>query len=115
MHGTETFDNTDSVLGRLGVNFGAAFEATEKLIIVPFGHVSVWREFEGSARAHAVGVVANQTFDFRTQRIGTFGQAGTGLQFKIVGTPFLGFVRGDWRFGDKIDGKAVNAGLRVQF
>jgi len=27
----------------------------------------------------------------------------------------VGFLRGDFRFGNNINGKAVNAGLRMQF
>jgi fibronectin-binding autotransporter adhesin len=109
------FDTTDSLLGRIGINIGAAFSPTDSLIVVPFATASVWREMGESATAHAVVGTAGQAFDVRTERVGTFGQLGAGVQFKIVGTPLLGFVRGDIRYGQKIDGKAVNAGLRVQF
>jgi fibronectin-binding autotransporter adhesin len=109
------FDTTDSLLGRIGINIGAAFSPTESLIVVPFATASVWREMGESATAHAIVGAAGQTFNVRTDRVGTFGQVGAGVQFKIVGTPLLGFVRGDVRFGQKIDGKAVNAGLRMQF
>ena len=110
-----TFDRTDSTLGRLGVNFGAAFQAGERLILAPFGTLSVWREFGRPSTAHVFINSAGQTFDVATQRVGTFGQAGVGVQFKVLNSPLLGFVRGDVRFGQRIEGKALNAGVRLQF
>ena len=51
-----------------------------------------------------------------TDRVGTYGQASAGVTFIPVNLPSLtGFVRGDVRFGEKINGWAVNAGLRYQF
>ena len=44
-----------------------------------------------------------------------FGQIGAGIRFKVVGTPLLGFIQADARFGDKIGQKAVNAGLKLPF
>ena len=108
-----SFAPTDSLLGRAGVNIGTNFQATEKLILAPFIHASVWHEFARDAKATAT--LAGLTFDVATQRVGTFGQVGAGLQFKMLDTPFLGFVRGDVRFGDKIQGKALNLGLKMQF
>ncbi len=43
------------------------------------------------------------------------GQLGGGLQLRLLESPLSGFVRADVRFGDKIDGLAVNVGLRGNF
>jgi hypothetical protein len=48
-------------------------------------------------------------------RIGTFGQLGLGVSGQVVQTGLLGFVRGDWRFGQNLSGYAVVGGLRYQF
>ena len=109
------FNDTNSLLGRLGLTAGGAFLVTEKLILAPFLTASVWREFAKPLQAQAIFGSVNQNFTVQTDRVGTFGQVGGGLQFKLVDTPLLGFVRGDLRFGPKIDGKALNAGLRLQF
>ncbi len=108
-----TFAAINSILGRAGANIGTSFVVQDKLILAPFIHGSVWHEFASDAKAQAstVGLAFNAT----TERVGTFGQVGGGLQFKIVDSNFLGFVRGDYRFGDKVHGKAFNAGLKLQF
>ncbi len=54
-------------------------------------------------------------FASQTERVGTFGQVGGGLQLRLLDSPWSGFVRGDYRFGDKIDGFALNAGVRGNF
>lgn len=109
------FNDSNSVLGRVGVNVGTAMQVTEKLILVPFAHVSVWKEFEKSTKARAVFGSVGQSFDVQTDRVGEFGQVGLGVQFRLLDSPWLGFIRGDVRFGDKTDGKALNAGVRAQF
>jgi hypothetical protein len=109
------FGVTRSLLGRIGVDVGSnALLVTERFAVVPFGHASVWREFGRSSTA--VVTVAGTDFNVATERVGTFGQVGAGLQFKVLTQPALtGFVRGDLRFGEKINGKAVNVGLRGEF
>ncbi len=111
-----TFRTSDSMLGRFGLNVGTAIQATDNLVVVPFLSAAIWHEFAKPTKAQAVfGSNGNQTFDVQTDRVGTFGQVGAGLQFRVLNTPFVGFVRADARFGSKIEGKAVNAGLRMQF
>ena len=111
-----TFRKSDSMLGRVGLNMGTAVQATENLVVVPFVSAAIWHEFAKPTKAQAVfGSNGNQTFDVQTDRVGTFGQVGAGLQFRLLNTPFVGFIRADARFGSKIEGKALNAGLRMQF
>jgi hypothetical protein len=80
-------------------------------------HGSVWHEFAGNTSSTAyVGFNAsNFVFPLTTERVNTFGQVGLGMQFKVLNLDLLGFVRGDVRFGDAINGKAINIGMRKQF
>ena len=50
-----------------------------------------------------------------TSRIGTYGQYSLGVAGQVVNTGWLGFVRVDYRNGDRIDGWTGNVGLRYQF
>ncbi|MCX7324135.1 MAG: autotransporter outer membrane beta-barrel domain-containing protein [Hyphomicrobiales bacterium] len=109
------FSRTDSLLGRIGFNAGYAMQMTDNLVVVPFINMSLWHEFANPTKARAVFPGESLTFDVATNRVGTFGQAGLGVQFRLLNTPLLGFIRGDVRVGDRIDGKALNVGVRLQF
>ncbi|MGL5733955.1 MAG: autotransporter outer membrane beta-barrel domain-containing protein, partial [Beijerinckiaceae bacterium] len=116
--GTIKLGRSNSILARVGVNVGApVISVTDKFVIVPFAHAAVWHEFGRAAKSSATIVTGgvNETFTVSTSRVGTFGQVGAGLQFKVLDSPVLGFVRADMRFGKDINGKAINAGLRLQF
>lgn len=110
-----SFSKADSLLGRVGFNAGYAVSVTDNLVVVPFLNAAVWHEFAKPTQARAVFASQGLTFDVSTDRVGTFGQVGAGLQFRLLNTPLLGFVRADARFGDKINGRALNAGVRLQF
>ena len=83
------------------------------LVVQPFGTFSTWHEFDDNSRsvftqpgfADPVGV----------SRVGTFYQAGVGMSGQIVNTGWLGFVRGDFRWGERIDGTSIIGGLRYNF
>jgi hypothetical protein len=115
-----SFSNSESLLGRIGFNAGIAVSVTDNLVVVPFVNMSVWREFAKPTRARAIFPDKGPSgsalaFDVETDRVGTFGQFGAGVQFRVLNTPLLGFLRADMRVGEKIEGKAINAGLRLQF
>jgi len=101
------------LLGRVGANVGATFLATDNIALAPFIHGSVWHDFaspySASAQTNGGG------FDITADRVGTFGQVGTGVQFKVLDINLLGFVRGDLIFGDNITGASFNIGVRKQF
>jgi outer membrane autotransporter protein len=107
----------ESWLARIGANLGGTFAVDDNLYIAPFVHGSVWHEFAGNSTATAYVSASNQSFAFpvTTDRVNTFGQVGLGVQFKVLNLDLLGFVRGDVRFGDSINGKAINIGVRKQF
>ncbi len=109
------FSAADSLLGRIGFNAGIAVPLSDSLVVVPFVSAAVWHEFAKPTKARAIFTSQGLAFDIQTDRVGTFGQVGAGVQFRVLNTPLLGFLRADMRFGDKIEGKALNAGLRLQF
>lgn len=114
--GTVKIDDVNSLLGRASVRVGTTIQAG-RMAWQPFATGSVFHEFAGSVRTDmltldaALPLAATST----TSREGTFGHIGVGLAGVLVDTGWLGYVRGDYRFGDNIEGFSVNAGLRYQF
>jgi hypothetical protein len=84
------------------------------LILQPFASVSVFHEFAGnvtstttSVNAVVVGtplVPILPTGASSTNRVGTYGQYSVGVAGQVANTGWLGFVRADYRNGDRIDG-----------
>ncbi|WP_407051563.1 autotransporter-associated beta strand repeat-containing protein [Methyloraptor flagellatus] len=104
----------DSLIGSARLRVGTSFAATETLMVRPSVQASIWREFAGNATALANGAcLSNQ--EITTTRVGTFGQIGVAIGADSRDLGLSGFVRGDLRFGDKINGGSVTAGLRYQF
>ncbi|MCK0195944.1 hypothetical protein MWN34_03365 [Ancylobacter sp. 6x-1] len=108
-------DDIESVLGSLRVRVGTVIAASDKLILQPSVQASVWHEFSGDANAFYQPEVSSVGADISTSRVGTFGQVGLALSGQLVGTGFLGFVRGDYRFGENINGYSLTGGLRYQW
>jgi outer membrane autotransporter protein len=117
--GVLQFRDIESILGRFGLRFGTAFQAGDNLALQPFITGSVWHEFAGNTISRFVSAnIANDPSAFVpivTDRVGTFGQVGVGISAQILDTPILGYIRSDFRFGDKLEGYAVNGGIRYQF
>jgi hypothetical protein len=112
--GSLNFQPFNSLLGRLGFRVGTTYVLDQfQLALQPFGTASVWREFEGSTLTNFVSGAS--VVPLTVTRIGTFGQLGLGVSGQVVQTGLLGFVRGDWRFGQNLSGYAVVGGLRYQF
>ncbi|MDR6873430.1 autotransporter-associated beta strand protein [Bosea sp. BE125] len=103
----------ESITGRVGVQIGTFFQPTSEIIVSPYVALSAWREFSG--KTEAVGSFATVSFPTTTNRIGTYGQASLGAAISSVTPGLSGFVRGDIRFGDRVEGFAFNGGLRYQF
>jgi outer membrane autotransporter protein len=111
--GAISFDSINSLLARAGVRVGTTVPLSQTLVVQPFGTFSTWHEFDDNSRsvftqpgfADPVGV----------SRVGTFYQAGVGMSGQIVNTGWLGFVRGDFRWGERIDGTSIIGGLRYNF
>jgi opacity protein-like surface antigen len=112
----------NSTLARLSVRGGTTI-ASGNMIWQPFVTLSVYREFQGNITSSFDGLGVTQFTGIAglpaglvsTSNIGTYGQIGVGVSGQIVNTGWLGYVRGDYRAGDNIEGYSVNAGLRYQF
>jgi len=113
-YAAEVFDPFASALGRAGLRIGTdiALERLQ-LNLQPFLTGSVWHEFAGNSTSQFVS--NGVSIPLTVSRVGTFGQIGAGIASQITKTGVLGFIRGDYRFGDNIQGYALVAGLRYQF
>jgi hypothetical protein len=89
----------------------------DTVALQPFATASVWHEFMGNAGAvfNIAGIGPAIDIPISTTRVGTFGQVGLGVSGQVLHTGFVGFVRGDVRFGENIDGLAVVGDARYTF
>jgi outer membrane autotransporter protein len=108
-----SFNPTESKLGRIGVRAGTSFQATESLILSPFATISAWREFANNATGQAF--ITGTVVPVETTRVGTFYQTSAGVSGQLLNTGLLGFVRGDLRMGDRLDGWSLLGGGRYTF
>jgi hypothetical protein len=67
-----------------------------------------------TSAAHSPGALVTCSARPRTN-VGTYGQVALGIAGQVVGTGWLGYLRGDYRFGEHINGYSLNGGLRYQF
>ena len=104
----------ESASGRLGLVIGTSFKLTDSIAISPYIGASVWHEFAGKAKSLA-SIGSDGIFPVSTDRLGTYGQASIGMKVASPTPNVSGFVRADMRFGEKIEGYAINGGLRYQF
>ena len=112
------FDKVKSLLGRASLRLADTLKPMDGLLLQPFVVGTVWHEFAGDSTGRYVNDFAAATaavVPVAVDRVGTFGQVGVGVSGQLIDTGFLGFVRGDVRFGDKINGFGVVAGARYTF
>ena len=119
-----TVNDIDSVLGRFSVRAGTSIVSGD-VVWQPFASASVFHEFRG-------GVASSLTSNFSalgagfaglpplsstvtTGGLGTYGQFGLGIAAQLVNSDLIGYLRGDYRTGDNIEGWSVNGGVRYQF
>jgi outer membrane autotransporter protein len=115
-------DDIKSTLGRLSVRGGTSI-VSGNIIWQPFAIASVYHEFEGSvtssfntdAVAALVNIAGTPRGSVSSTSIGTYGQFGLGAAAQVANTGWLGYIRGDYRSGDNIQGYSVNGGIRYQF
>jgi outer membrane autotransporter protein len=100
------------VIGRVRVRIGTN-DLLETIAMQPFRTCSVWCEFEDNMMTNFQ--VAGGNVPITVSRTGTFEQVGLGVAGQVLNTGPLGFVRGDYCFGNNIHGYALNAGMRYQF
>ena len=122
--GTVKINDVETTIGRIGARFGTTVNYNS-WILQPFASVSVWHDFAGDVTANyaaccalVLGGPANPaslTQAFTGQNIGTYGQYSLGVSGQLPGTGWLGFVRVDYRNGDRIEGLSGTGGIRYQF
>jgi outer membrane autotransporter protein len=112
--GSITFDTLSSLLAHAGARVGTSVNVADTLALQPFATLSVWREFEGQSSA-TFSQAGGLSDPFTLSRVGTFYQAGVGVSAAVANTGLVGFVRGDLRWGDNLDGASLVGGLRYTF
>jgi hypothetical protein len=123
-NGTSTLRISDinSVLGRASLRIGTSFTAGN-FIWQPFLAATVLHEFAGSViSTQSISATGGAGADFDkaifttvTDRVGTYEQVGFGTAVTAGNTGWLGYGRGDVKFGENIQGWGVNFGLRYQW
>jgi opacity protein-like surface antigen len=123
LSGTLLFNPVESEIGRLSLRVGTSF-TNGNLALQPFATASVFHEFSGDIRStyttcancvFVAGTPVTSTLVTDSSRVGTYAQFSLGLAGQVLNTGLVGFVRGDYRTGDNIDGWTANAGLRYNF
>lgn len=121
--GTLQINDIDSKIGRATLRAGRNF-TTDGWAVQPFASASIFHEFAGNVGSNFVSCTncafigpdaATLTVQNETTRVGTYGQFSLGVAGQVIGTGWVGFVRGDYRKGDDIEGWAANGGLRYNF
>jgi autotransporter-associated beta strand protein len=111
--GAVSFDTLSSFLVHGGARVGTSFVVSDTLALQPFGTLSVWRELSGQSDATFTNGGVSDPLTL--SRVGTFYQAGLGLSAQVLNTGFVGFARGDIRWGDNLNGMSIVGGLRYTF
>lgn len=104
-----TWKDIQSMTGRAGVDISTVYQISSQAFLVPFANASVWHEFAGKVQATTLGIPST------TNRVGTYAQFSLGAALTSPTPGFTGFLRGDLRVGSRIDGYALNGGVRYQF
>ena len=121
--GTLAISDIDSLIGRVTLRVGRSFTSGD-MTWTPFGSASVFREFAPSVSStfqtctHCAFINSSDAtlaVTTSTTRVGTFGQFSAGLAGQLTDSSWVGFVRGDYRIGQNIEGWTANAGLRYNF
>ena len=118
-----TVNEIESVLGRFGVRVGTTI-ASDNLVWQPFGSAGVFHEFRGgttsslasnfSALGPGFAALPALTSTVSASGLGTYGQFGLGIAVRAPDSSWIGYLRGDYRTGDSLEGWSVNGGLRYQ-
>lgn len=106
-------NDIDTLLGRAGVRIGFS-QQYGGFIYSPFAALSVWHEFADNSQLRAVTLAGPTIFNLNADRVGTYGQYGLGISGSTLDSQWVGYVRGDYRKGDNLEGWGLNVGLRYQ-
>jgi opacity protein-like surface antigen len=115
-----TVNDIYSTLGRFSMRAGTTVRF-DNWVLQPFASAGVFHEFRGGVTSSltsnfaALGWPVQYSSTIRTAGVGSYGQFGAGVAMQIVDTGWVGYVRGDYRTGDNIEGWTLNGGVRYQF
>jgi Autotransporter beta-domain len=100
-----TTDPIPSEIGRLSLRVGTTL-TSGNIVLQPFASASVYNEFASNVTTSLASQPGLLTFSSTnsTTRVGAYGQYSLGLAAQVANTGWLGFVRGDYRKGDNIEG-----------
>jgi autotransporter-like protein len=119
--GTVSFSDIESELGRASFTVGNTFTHAG-VTWQPYFTASVFHEFNGNATATSLisgngapGIDGSVLTARSSGGVGTYGQYALGTAAVLGNSGWLGYVRGDYRNGDRIEGWGLSAGLRYQF
>jgi outer membrane autotransporter protein len=102
-----TFDDSQSLQGRLGARGGATFDVGVNGRLTPYLDVSVVQEFLGESR------VVTGAADQRNDLSGRALELGLGLEAAALASNLSLHVDADWIHGQQTEGFRVVAGLRL--
>jgi opacity protein-like surface antigen len=113
----------ENMIGRASLKLGTSLLVPgTQIIAYPFVTASVLHDFDGNitstmtVQSGTSGPAQIQGGGILTAPgLGTYGQFSAGSAFQLAETGWLGFVRGDYRTGEFIQGYSVSGGLRYQF
>jgi opacity protein-like surface antigen len=129
IQGTMQLNDIVTTTGRLGIRVGESF-SSGGIVWQPFAAASVWTDFGSNATGSFtscgngttlqnclfyLGSPAQLTSSFTADGIGTYGQYSLGVAGQIINTGWLGFVRVDYREGERIESWSGTGGIRYQF
>jgi outer membrane autotransporter protein len=130
--GSVQINAIESLLGRASIRVGTNV-VSGNFALQPFVTASVFHEFADPVTADfrtcllvgILGPTCQSAFDpflgldvsaqLSTSRVGTYGQFAAGVAGQLLNTGWLGYIRGDYRIGEDIEGWSLNGGIRYQF
>lgn len=112
---TLAFSAADTGYVRAGLNVGTSLRLGEGAIISPFAHFSLWSSLGSAMNGRATLASIGESATVKGEAGGAFSQIGGGVMMRTLGGGLSGFIRGDARFGGKMQGQALSAGLRATF
>ena len=116
--GSVVVDDIESRLARGSVTLGTSF-TTGSIGWQPYATASIYHEFADNVGATSTlyqgststGIALTSSIG----RVGTYAQLGLGTAAVFGDSGWLGYVRADYKTGDRIEGISGTAGLRYQF
>ncbi|MFD0985682.1 autotransporter outer membrane beta-barrel domain-containing protein [Methyloligella solikamskensis] len=108
-----SFEDNESIRGRLGMRLGTTFEVWETTTIEPFVIGSYWKDFTDSNRTTLDS--PGRSYVFYDEVADGWGEVSTGFNLFNPDANTALFAKTDFIFGDGVEGVAGRAGVRVNW